>query len=293
MKSKLDKFYTHPDIAKKFVDTINKLSPLEKYDMVLEPSAGCGNILKLLPHDAVGIDLAPEASNILEQDFFEYESPFHPLLNNISIATVGNPPFGSGYMNPLAKAFFNHAAKFSDLICFIVPAKWHNSWKVHFQLDKDFGLYYSEILPKNSFILDGDPYDVNCCMQVWSRKQLGTLDDKRITTRPPTTHKDFEMFLTCDNVPNLPKVREQIKNNEYWEFGLKYWGKIYVCDITEVPENTTTHYVFKPNVPYVKEVIESIDWTKYVSNMGAPNIGGKSIVVKAYTDRKKEMFGIS
>jgi len=37
---KLDKFYTHPDIAKKFVDIINAHFPLEKYDLVIEPSAG-------------------------------------------------------------------------------------------------------------------------------------------------------------------------------------------------------------------------------------------------------------
>ena len=27
----LDKFYTHPDIAKKFVDVINKLAPLDEF----------------------------------------------------------------------------------------------------------------------------------------------------------------------------------------------------------------------------------------------------------------------
>ena len=28
-------------------------------------------------------------------------------------------------------------AKFSELIAFIVPAKWSTSWKVQFQLDKE------------------------------------------------------------------------------------------------------------------------------------------------------------
>ena len=49
-KSKdLDKFYTNPDIAKKFVGIINTYFPLEKYDLVIEPSAGNGNILQYLP----------------------------------------------------------------------------------------------------------------------------------------------------------------------------------------------------------------------------------------------------
>ena len=97
------------------------------------------------------------------------------------------------------------------------------------------------------------------------------------------------MFLTCDNVPKLPAVREQIKNQEYWEFALKYWGQIRVCDYSEVSENTTTHYLFKANQPYVRDIFESIDWSKYVSNMGAPNVGGKSLVIKAYKERKAEM----
>jgi len=134
----LDKFYTHPDVAKKFVNVINDNFSLKDFDLIIEPSAGCGNILKHLPQNSLGLDLEPEGDNIIQQNFFDYESLYHPLLNNIRIACVGNPPFGSGYMNPLAKAFFNHAASFSELIAFIVPAKWQTSWKVQFQLNKSF-----------------------------------------------------------------------------------------------------------------------------------------------------------
>jgi len=289
-KSKdLDKFYTHPDIAKKFVDIIDNIFPLKNFDLILEPSAGNGNILQYLPENSIGLDIEPEAENIIKQDFFEYHSPYDPIFNNIKIACIGNPPFGSGYMNPLAKAFFNHAATFSDLIAFIVPAKWNSSWKVQFQLDKNFGLYYSEVLPKNSFILDEKPYNVPCCMQIWSKSNPNNLENLRITQRPPTKHKDFDMFLTCDNVPKLPEVREQIRNQEYWEFALKYWGQIRVCDFNEVSPDTTTHYLFKSKKEYVRSIFEKIDWSQYVSNMGAPNVGGKSLVVKAYTDKKKEL----
>jgi len=38
----------------------------------------------------------------------------------------------------------------------------------------------------------------------------------------------------------------------------------------------------------VRELLEQIDWPKYVSNMGAPNIGGKANLVKAYEDKKRE-----
>ena len=289
-KSKdLDKFYTHPDVAKKFIDIINIHFPLDKFDLIIEPSAGNGNILQYLPSKSIGLDIEPEGENIIKQDFFKYFSPYDPIFNNIRIACIGNPPFGSGYMNPLAKAFFNHAASFSELIAFIVPAKWQTSWKVQFQLDKSFGLYYSEFLPRNSFLLDEEPYNVPCCMQIWSKTNPNGLDNIRIQKRPPTNHQDFEMFLTCDNVPKLPKVREQIRNQEYWDFALKYWGKIHICDLKDVSPETTTHYLFKSNKNYVRNIFEQIDWKSYVTNMGAPNVGGKSLVVKAYLDKKTEL----
>lgn len=231
----LDKFYTNPTIAKGFVNIIQQHFPLDQFDLIVEPSAGNGSFLSLLPENSIGLDLEPESPGIIRQDFFKYESPYHPLFNNIKIACIGNPPFGSGYMNPLAKAFFNHAATFSQLIAFIVPAKWQTSWKVHYQLNESFGLYFSEILPKDSFLLDGEPYDVPCCMQIWSKTNPNKLKNLRITKRPPTEHEDFEMFLTCDNVPRLEEVREQIRNKEYWDFAIKYWGNIRVCDFDEVP----------------------------------------------------------
>ena len=39
----------------------------------------------------------------------------------------------------------------------------------------------------------------------------------------------------------------------------------------------------------MRSIFEQIDWSKYVSNMGAPNVGGKSLVVKAYDDKKYEL----
>jgi hypothetical protein len=84
-KSKdLDKFYTHPDIAKKFVDIIDNIFPLKNFDLILEPSAGNGNILQYLPENSIGLDIEPEAENIIKQDFFEYHSPYDPIFNNIN-----------------------------------------------------------------------------------------------------------------------------------------------------------------------------------------------------------------
>lgn len=282
-----DKFYTSPEVAKIFVDKINTLTPLIDYDLVLEPAAGSGNILQFLPKNSVGMDLYPDAENIKKQNFLEYLPAEFPLHRSKRIACITNPPFGRGYMNPTAKAFFNHAAIFCTTIGFIVPLKWQTSWKVQKQLNKDFKLYLSEFLPENSFLLDNVPYNVNCCMQLWSRENLGT--DMRIQGIPPTAHPDFDMFLTCDNVPRRSEVKEQLRKKQYWEFGLKYWGNIKICEMSEISPETTVHYLFKPNRPYVRHILENVNWQKYISNMGAPNVGGKSILINAYTQKKAEL----
>ena len=283
-----DKFYTSDRVAKMFIERVNNVYPLEGFDEIIEPSAGSGAILRYLPEGSKGFDIFPESPDVEEQDFFNYESDYHPLLNQKRIITIGNPPFGRGYMNPLAKGFFNKAAEFSEVIAFIVPAKWHSAWKVHYQLDERFGLYWSEMLGKDSFVLDGKSYNVPCCFQVWSQVPHKELKDLRIRKRPATSHPDFEMFLTCDNVRRLPEVREQIRSREYWDFGFKYWGNIHVCELSEVPVKTTSHYVIKANVPGVREVMERIakDWKSLVNNMGAPNLGGKSILVSLYEKYK-------
>ena len=288
----LDKFYTSPEISKKFVEIINEKINLEDFDYVLEPSAGSGNILKYLPKkNRIGIDIAPEHKEVNKQDFFNFNFfDYNPIKKNVNIAVVGNPPFGKGYMNPLAKQFFNTSAKYCTFIAFIVPAKWHTSWKIHRQLDKNFGLYYSEYIPKNSFIKDGEIYDVNCCMQIWSKKSLGK--NLRILNRPPTTHEDFEMFLTCDNVKKRIDAMDKLSKGEYWDFGLRYWGNIGVREIKDIPKNTTTHYLIKSKKDYVRKIFDNINWKKYVNNMGAPNMGGKSILVKAYEDTKKLYKGV-
>ena len=48
-----DKFYTHPEIAQRFVSIVNQYSPLKEFDLVVEPAAGCGYILQHLPSNAI------------------------------------------------------------------------------------------------------------------------------------------------------------------------------------------------------------------------------------------------
>lgn len=100
------------------------------------------------------------------------------------IAVVGNPPFG--FASSLAVKFFNIAAGCPQVstIAFILPRTFRKQ-SIQDKLDAWFSLVHDCDIPPNSFLLDGKPYDVPCCWQVWARQSSertvpGTPDVSRL-----------------------------------------------------------------------------------------------------------------
>jgi hypothetical protein len=61
----LDKFYTKIDVVKKCILEIE--DDFENFDIILEPSAGCGNFLNFLPlKKRLGIDIDPVIDEIVK-----------------------------------------------------------------------------------------------------------------------------------------------------------------------------------------------------------------------------------
>lgn len=161
-KSDLDQFYTAEHIAKTCYEKVLELYPDKEFSLFFEPSAGTGAFYNLFPtKKRLGIDLDPKCDGVEKQDFFEFVAP-----ENEKIATIGNPPFGKNAS--LAIKFFNKAAEFSEVIAFIIPKTFQKK-SVHNRLSLDFRLVWDENLPKDSFVLDGEPYNVPCCFQIWER----------------------------------------------------------------------------------------------------------------------------
>ena len=168
----LDQFYTNPKISKRFVAKIDEIYDLSSFDHIIEPSMGEGFIYDHLPTNRIGLDIQKNHPDCLEGDFLEwspessgisYEPLFPPLPR---ILFVGNPPFGKN--SGLAIDFFEHAAKYADDICFIIPKSW-SKYMTQRRLPNDFGLYFEAKLPEKSFIFQGEPYGVRCVAQCWSR----------------------------------------------------------------------------------------------------------------------------
>lgn len=157
-KEQNDKFYTNPEISKMCIDMID----VSGFDIIIEPSAGNGSFSKQIS-GCIAYDLAPESEEIIKQDFFELD--VDGLIGK-NVLTIGNPPFG--IQNNLAIKFFNKAAKYSSVIAFILPKSFMKS-SVQNKLDLRFHLDKYVELPKNSFILNGETYDVPCVFQIWKK----------------------------------------------------------------------------------------------------------------------------
>lgn len=178
-KDELDKFYTKTEIATQCIDFVEGL---ESFDCIIEPSAGSGSFSNQLKN-CFAYDIKPDAENIYEADWLKMDKTQFQKYNNILV--IGNPPFGK--QSNLAISFFNESAKFANVIAFILPLSFkkrslQNKLDLHFYLVKEF------ILNKNSFLLNGQNYDVPCVFQIWEKKEEIRKIQKNVTT---TTLFDF------------------------------------------------------------------------------------------------------
>jgi len=173
----LDKFYTNDAIAEVCATTFYKY--VDKGSPVVEPSAGAG---AFAPYVTKMYDIMPEGDDIEQADFLS--------LSLTDKYFLGNPPFGKN--SSLAKKFFNHAAKGSGVIGFILP-KTFRKVSIQNALNLNFHLVEDVVLPEKSFTLDGKPYAVPCVFQVW--KYSSKKRDKVVL---PTTHNDFD-FVSAEN----------------------------------------------------------------------------------------------
>ena len=186
----IDKFYTKSEIA---IDCWNELKKILSYipdvELFLEPSAGSGEFLKILPLNRLGFDIKPDNSEIIKKDFFIINKEFLKL-DSSKILIVGNPPFGK--RGALAIDFFNHSAMLVDTIAFILPVNFRK-YSVHRHLNPTMDLVFKKPLSKNSFYYKDKNYNINTEFQVWTRHDTSLLNLRRFRTEP-ISHSDFTLW---------------------------------------------------------------------------------------------------
>lgn len=225
----LDQHYTAPVIARCCVAAAAGVFDLHGYQ-IIEPSAGNGAFLRVLPSDTVGVDVDPKYRGIIKADFLSIT-----IECDRPILVVGNPPFG--WCSDLAVGFFNHAASFTQGIALVVPRTFRKA-SILRRLNRNFHLEREVELPHNAFLFRGKPFNVPAVFQVWVRR--ATVRDLPSTE---TEHADFA-FVERDESPYF--MIQRVGSNAgqvHRDFHLK----------------DSSHYFIRPNVEGVEAILTALE----------------------------------
>lgn len=272
-----DQFFTPTDTCKycysKFLEIITKYGDYEKDFTYIEPSAGDGSFLNVLPKDyRIGFDIEPRNNEIIKQDYLEW----FPVETKKYIV-FGNPPFG--LRGQLALQFINHSSKFSEYVCFILPQLFESDGKgVPRKRVKDLNLIHSEKLNTSFLSPDGKNISVECIFQIWSKYhkndnyiiknnhndilKIYSLSDGG----SPSTTRNKKMFYKCDiYLPSTCFGKENMK---------------YYSTFDTLPKKKGYGILFLQNREQNLEKFKQIQWqdVAFLSTNSAYNIRTSQIM---------------
>jgi hypothetical protein len=163
-----DQFFTPSDIAEKCWNTFKDKVDVDISTYIcIEPSAGDGSFLKILPEHSIGMDIEPRSTNIQQTDYLMWK----PADLTKKYIVFGNPPFG--LRGHLALKFINHSYEFAEYVCFILPQLFESDGKGSPRKRvKGFNLMYSEKLCAMFYTPETQQIKVNGVFQIWSKHSL-------------------------------------------------------------------------------------------------------------------------
>lgn len=234
-----EQFYTPLGLAHTLVEYVEQmLGPLQG-KKVLEPAGGTGSFVEAASAkgaQVISFDIEPLHPAVEQGSFLEQELSYENLI------TISNPPFGRN--NSLSIPFFNHAARSSDAICFIVPRSWRK-WSVTNRLDLNFELLSDQDLDidymDSSGDLISDKSRLATCFQIWKRTSVA---------RVPVKIKDMGV---------VEKVAPEQADISLTIFG--YGCGTVKQQFDRVPN--TTQLFLKLNHPKALAALRSVDFSRF------------------------------
>ena len=160
-----DQFFTPKDVAQDCWEIFNNKVDINiKEYTFIEPSAGDGSFLRILPKGSIGLDIEPQSTGIKTQDYLTWE----PSNKSKKYIVFGNPPFG--LRGHLALNFINHSHSFADYVCFILPQLFESDGKGSPRKRvKGYNLIYSKVLSAMFYNPENQQVKVNGVFQIWSK----------------------------------------------------------------------------------------------------------------------------
>jgi hypothetical protein len=235
-----EQYYTPISVAHTLIENVEQvLGPL-KGKKVLEPAGGTGSFVEAVlakgAKEVISFDIEPLHDGVRQGSFLDQE------LSEVNLITISNPPFGRN--NSLSIPFFNHAAKVSDAICFIVPRSWRK-WSVTNRLDLNFELVFDEDLDLDYVDSNGDLISdksrLATCFQIWKRTSQ---------SRVPVKIKDMGL---------IEKVGPEQADVSLTIFG---YGCGTVKESFDRVPNTTQLFL-KLNHPKALEALKSVEFSRF------------------------------
>lgn len=159
-----DQFYTKRVIAETCVKGILEALSWASTALWIEPSAGAGAFLGIHGGETLALDLEPKAAGVIAGDFLQWSMP----VTTKPMIFFGNPPFGR--QGSIAKKFLRHACdQDAAALAFILPRSFMKP-SMYGCIPLNFHLVKQWELPKNSFEVNKESYDVPCVFQIWEKR---------------------------------------------------------------------------------------------------------------------------
>lgn len=278
----MDQFFTPTYISKQLIkETISFIEKnweinLKKYDLI-EPSAGDGSFYFNFPKNKfnkiIGLDIDPKNKKILKNDWLEYK-PHNK--NNI---VIGNPPFG--LRGQLALQFINHAAKFCDFICFVLPPLFNSNGKGSpmLRINKNFYLAKEININENNFLYpNGKKVKINGIYQIWTKK----FSQNIFPILPPKKVSEWIKVYSLSN-GDSPSSKRNVKMIGKCDFYLPStsFKKIHLeTKFQNLPHKRGYGIVILKNKSKIQKIIKNIEWDKisFRSTNSANNLRSQLII---------------
>jgi len=271
-----DQFFTPIDTAKEcfniFKNTIKLYDEKVEDFKFIEPSAGDGSFLKILPPDTIAIDIEPKHNNIINYDYLNWI----PNNSNHNYVVFGNPPFG--LRGHIALKFINHSYTFADYVCFILPQLFESDGKgVPRKRVKGYNLIYSIKLNSKFYEPSGNLIPINTIFQIWSKKHKNDIYDIK-----DYTNKKMKIYSMSDggttsstrNKAMIGKCDIYIPSTCFGKENMKCYTNFY-----DLPGKKGYGIVFNENKTSMLNVFVNTNWDSvaFLSTNSAYNLRSSQI----------------
>lgn len=260
-----DQFFTPKDLALHCWQVFHELIDSTGYTFI-EPSAGDGSFVKLLPPGSIAMDIEPRYEGVILQDYLTWEPPTGKYI------VFGNPPFG--LRGNLALQFMNHSARFSDYVCFILPQLFESDGKGSPRKRVEgLNLIHSENISAMFYTPEKENVKVNGVFQIWSKHS----NNAEYTIYTPSLNSPLRVYsLSNGGTVASTRNKDMIGHCDIYIpstcFGRETM-RVYET-FEELPNGKGYGIVFHENKQTMMEKARSIDWSNiaFLSTNSAFNL---------------------